>query len=103
MPKFNVTTDIDGEVSKDAIDFPSEKAATDDLQVGLADAVKEKLPDGSHSSITGRVDDEKGQEIYRASSEFRAKNATEIRDEDKQADEAVEQIASTLDKHAARR
>lgn len=78
MPKYRVTTIIDGEVSKETIEFPSEKAAADDIQVWLSDAMRDNLPVGRGSVFAAKVEDDQGAEVYRASLEFRAGRSAEL-------------------------
>lgn len=51
MPKFSVTTDDGHGLINERVEFPTEKAATDDAQVSLVDAAREKLPNGSHADF----------------------------------------------------
>ncbi|KRE13454.1 hypothetical protein ASE63_18450 [Bosea sp. Root381] len=98
MPSYKITTDVDGDVQEEINDFPSQKAATDDIQIGLADALREKMPDGSHVAFAGTVADMNGRLLYRMSIEFRAQNAEEIAEESRLADEAAAQILTGLGK-----
>jgi hypothetical protein len=71
MPKFIVTTKIDGrEVRSEPIDFPSEQAATEDAQIALGEMTRDLMPDGSTALLTTEVENEAGELIYRASITF---------------------------------
>jgi|UPI0006FF5482 hypothetical protein len=75
MPKFRVTTIIDGDVTKETIEFPNEKVAADDIQVWLSDAVRDNMPVDPGSVFAAKVENDKGAEVYRASLEFRARRS----------------------------
>lgn len=99
MPNFFITHD-DGSgpiKDKEPIEFPDEKSASDDAQKSLADVAREKLPNGNHFTTLVKVDDAAGQEVYRASLEFKSQTAAERRaaeagdasEADRAADELV--------------
>ncbi|MGO4405684.1 hypothetical protein AB4Z10_15655 [Bosea sp. RAF48] len=73
MPKFRFTTEDGNRVDRDEkpLDFPDEKAAKEDAQRALADMAKDKLPDGNRFDLRARVENEAGQEVYRASLKFK--------------------------------
>ncbi|KRD96200.1 hypothetical protein ASE63_12400 [Bosea sp. Root381] len=98
MPHFKVTSDIDGNIDENIVEFPTVGAAKDDAQIGLADAARDTLPNGSHATFSALVEDASGNEIYRASLDFKAKDAGDIFEEDRQADEAADAVALALRK-----
>ena len=100
MPKFLVTTDDGHGPVREGVEFPTEKAATDDAQVSLAEAAREKLPNGAHADFSVKVHDQAGAEVYRATLTFDAQSADDARRSDEEhavaADEAVEAISAAL-------
>lgn len=98
MPKFIVTTD-DGSGTQrleDGASFETEKAATDDAQIALADMAHDALPDGSHARFEASVEDETGDQVYRASLEFNAQGRDEIAGDDAEAERAVTKLVRTI-------
>jgi hypothetical protein len=73
MPKFRVTTKDPGGSVRHSIDFPNEKAASDDAQRALADMAKDSLPNGERTGFKVRVEDQAGDEVYRASLDFKGR------------------------------
>lgn len=80
MPQYRFTTD-DGhklDVSPDRLEFPNDKAASEEAQRALADMLKEQLPDGSHLDMRVAVENEAGEVIYQASLEFNGETASDM-------------------------
>ncbi|KRE02296.1 hypothetical protein ASE63_08020 [Bosea sp. Root381] len=75
MPIFKLTTDVEGDVCETVAEFPDAKAAKDDLQLGMIDAIVGKLPNGPRVHLFAKVEDDSGTELYRASLIFTADNA----------------------------
>ncbi|WP_126111798.1 MULTISPECIES: hypothetical protein [unclassified Bosea (in: a-proteobacteria)] len=73
MPKYRVTTKDPGGSARQSMDFPSEQAATDDAQRALVDMAKETLPNGERARFKVRVQDQAGDEVYRASLDFKGR------------------------------
>ncbi|AMJ62926.1 DUF6894 family protein [Bosea sp. PAMC 26642] len=102
MPKFIVTTDEgkSAEPVRESMEFPTEKAATDDAQIALSEMAREKLPNGSHADFHVKVADEAGEQIYQASLTFDAQTAEDARkaEEEKAAveDKAADEIAAAI-------
>ncbi len=73
MPKFRFTTQDGNKVDRDDVplEFPTEKAATDDAQRALVDMADDKLPNGERADLSAAVENEAGEEIYRATLRFR--------------------------------
>lgn len=73
MPKYRFTTEEGNRVERDEepLNFPSEKAAMDDAQRALADMAKDKLPGSNRLDLRASIENESGQEIYRASLRFK--------------------------------
>lgn len=73
MPKFRFTTQDGNKIDRDDVplEFPDEKAATDDAQRALVDMADDKLPDGERADLSASVENEAGEEIYRASLTFK--------------------------------
>ncbi|RDJ24852.1 hypothetical protein DWF00_16655 [Bosea caraganae] len=94
MPKFFVTTD-DGDSTfrdEDGLEFKNRKAATDDAQRALVDMARERLPNGERVALQVQIEDEVGDEVYRASLKFEGdtlkEEATSVRsDEEGDGDE----------------
>lgn len=98
MPKYIVTTD-DGNGPKrcdEPLEFPDERAASEDAQVALSEMVGEHLPDGKAARFHVEVRDEVGTPIYRASLSFQAKDKVDIECEEREAEEAARRIADAL-------
>ena len=98
MPKFSITTDDNGQTAADEelMDFPDEKAATDDAQVALAEMARDRLPNGSQAQFCASVKDEAGDEVYRASLDFKAQTGAEMDEGEKLADSAADRVAQAL-------
>ena len=102
MPRYFITSD-DGsgpQRQPEPVDFPDEKAATDDAQSSLADMAGEMLPDGKHAAFSIKLDDEGGEEIYRASLQFDASTGDETRaaaaDDARDSDAAADSVAALI-------
>ncbi|PTM41509.1 hypothetical protein [Bosea sp. 124] len=80
MPKYTITTDAgDGpERFDEPVEFPHDKAATDDAQIALADMAKDTLPNGKRANFAVSVEDEVGKEIYAAEMHFTAKTEEDL-------------------------
>ncbi|WID98413.1 hypothetical protein QO058_09330 [Bosea vestrisii] len=52
------------------IDFPNEQIASADARRSLVDMARDALPDGERAKFKVRVQDEAGDEVYRASLDF---------------------------------
>ena len=102
MPKFFITSDDgNGPLRHDGpIEFPDQKTATQDAQSSLADVARERLPNGKHFKSSVKVDDEAGDEVYRASLEFKGQTAAESRATANEvaddADKAADNVAAIL-------
>lgn len=77
MPTFKLTTEVEGDVCETVAEFPDAKSARDDLQTGMIDAILEKLPNGSRVTLFAKVQDDTGNELYRASLIFTSDNRPE--------------------------
>lgn len=101
MPKYSITTDNgDGaQRSEESLEFPHTKAATDDAQIALADMAREKLPNGKHADFAVNVQDEAGNEIYRAGLSFTAKDENDIKRDNEEFDAAAEKLAASIRGH----
>jgi hypothetical protein len=77
MPKFRFTTQDGDKIDRDdePLEFPSERAATDDAQRALVDMASDKLPNGERADLSASVENEAGAEIYRASLKFRREDS----------------------------
>jgi hypothetical protein len=102
MPKYFITSD-DGSGPRqepEPVDFPCEKAATDDAQSSLADIAGEMLPDGRHAAFSIRLTDEAGVEVYRASLQFDASTGEETRaaaaKDAQEGDAAADSVAALI-------
>ncbi len=98
MPRYFITSD-DGSGAKreaDPLDFPDEKAATDDAQLALADMASEILPNGRHAAFSVKLNDETGREVYSASMTFEARSGDETRAAAKAADQAGDDAADSV-------
>ncbi|MCV9937141.1 hypothetical protein OIU35_12270 [Boseaceae bacterium BT-24-1] len=73
MPKYRVITKDPSGSAPQLMDFPSEQAATDDAQRSLVDMAKETLPNGERAHFKVRVQDQAGDEVYRASLDFKGR------------------------------
>jgi len=73
MPSYRFTTDNGKKVDKDdeSMAFKDDKSAAKAAQEALADMAKEGLPDGERLDLSASVENEAGEEIYRASLKFR--------------------------------
>jgi uncharacterized protein YbaA (DUF1428 family) len=99
MPKFTITTDTgDSESSTDPMEFPDTKAATDDAQVALAEMARDKLPNGKRADFGIKVENEDGEEVYRAALNFHAKTQDDIAREQEESEASAEEIAAALGK-----
>lgn len=102
MPRYFVTSDDGSGPRKEPepVDFPNEKAATDDAQCSLADMAGEMLPDGKHAAFSIKLNDEGGEEIYRASLQFDASTGDETRaaadDDARDSDAAADSVAALI-------
>ena len=98
MTKYTVTTDDgSGPLSpEDRARFETEKAATDDAQNALTDMARDALPDGSHAHFEASVEDETGQQVYRASLEFNAQGRDEIATNEVETERAVAKLVRAL-------
>ncbi len=108
MPKYYITSD-DGSGPRrepEPVDFPDEKAATDDAQTSLADMAGEILPDGKHAAFSIRLNDEAGAEVYRASLTFDASTGEETRaaaaEDARACDAAADSVAALIKSHPRR-
>jgi hypothetical protein len=98
MTKYTVTT-VDGSGPlnpEDRAIFVTEKAATDDAQNALADMARDALPDGSHARFEANVEDDTGEQVYRASLEFNAQGREEIAGDEAETEHAVAALVRTL-------
>ena len=98
MPKCTVTTDDgSGELSpEDRASFESEQAATDDAQTAFADMARDALPNGAHARFTASVEDDKGDQVYRASLDFNAQGRDKIVDDEAETQRAVAKLVRIL-------
>jgi hypothetical protein len=97
MQKFTVTTKQDAEKSEPLEhEFGSEKAATYQAQVALAEMAQDALPDGSHVELGAKVENQAGDIVYKASLVFNAQTGDDVEAEEKQADDAAEDVAAAL-------
>lgn len=102
MPRFFITSDDgNGAVSHDGpVEFPDRNTATRDAQSSLADVAREKLPGVRRFKSSVKVDDEAGDEVYRASLEFKGQTGAESRmaadESSDQADRAADDVAASL-------
>lgn len=102
MPRFFITSDDgNGAVSHDGpVEFPDRKTATQDAQSSLADVAREKLPGGQNFKSSVKVDDEAGDEVYRASLEFKGQTGAQSRsaanESAHEADRAAADVAAIL-------
>lgn len=102
MPKFFFTTNDSKtlDISDEGVEFPDEKSAADDAQRSLVDIARDQLPDGNRADFSVKVENEQGDEIYRASLQFRGQSAQDARraaeENDAAADKAAEAIAIAL-------
>ncbi|WP_210171887.1 DUF6894 family protein, partial [Bosea sp. Root670] len=73
MPKFRFTNEEGGHVDRDdqSLEFPDARAATDDAQRALVDMASDKLPVDDGLDLSASVENDAGEEIYRASLKFR--------------------------------
>lgn len=103
MPKYRFTTD-DGEQidrSDDPVHLPNDDIAAQEAQKALADIAKEKLPDGSHLDFHAHVEDDDGNDVYKASLKFRGQTAREAQAEKEEADRSADEAAETVSKAIA--
>jgi hypothetical protein len=98
MRKYTVTTaDGTGPMSpEDRASFETEKAATDDAQNALADMARDAFPDGSHARFEASVEDDTGDQVYRASLEFNAQGRDEIAGDEAENERALAKFVRTL-------
>lgn len=71
MAKFRITTKDSKGSSTSRIDFSNEEGAAAEAQRALADMAKDDLPNGQRLSMKTHVRNEAGEEVYRASLDFK--------------------------------
>jgi hypothetical protein len=74
MPKYTITIDSgDGPDGFDEpLEFPSAKAAAHDAKVALTEMARERIPDAEQGNFVVAIQDEDGQQVYRAGLKFEA-------------------------------
>ena len=73
MPKFTIRTEEPSGKVSTVKAYPNEEAAAADAQRALAEMATDNLPAGEHMNLNAAVDDEKGEELFRASIEFKSR------------------------------
>lgn len=102
MPNYRFTTDDGDQVDRaeETIELADDRVAAEEAQKALADIAKEKLPYRSRADFHAHVEDEGGNEVYRASLQFRGATAEEGRAmqewEDRAADDAAETVSKAI-------
>jgi hypothetical protein len=85
MPKFRITTEDPKGRARSTVSAPNEEAAAAEAQRGLADMSRDNLPDGERLNLKAKVENDSGNEVYRASLEFKAKWPEQIRRPDEES------------------
>lgn len=102
MPKFFFTTNDSKtlDIGSEGVEFPDETSAAVDAKRSLVDIAKDYLPDANFADFSVKVENEQGDEIYRASLQFKGQSAQEARkadqEDDAAADKAADAVASAL-------
>lgn len=98
MPKFTIITYTGRgpELNEEPLEFPDQKAATDDAQIALAEMARERLPNGKSAGFEVRVADASGKDVYVATLQFAAKTESDLKRDAEDAAAAAEEVAALL-------
>lgn len=90
MPKYRFTTTNGAQVDVGSywLEFPDDRAASQEAQRALADMAKDELPDGAHLELRIAVENRAGDVVYQASLDFRGETAEQMRSSAAQANRA---------------